>query len=788
MKTNYFSYYAFYNNTSIRILRILVLIGLTCLVYFFRDQFLAFRFLLFIYTAYLVNEIFIRFGVNCAFPTQTVASSANPKDSLLFSVRKVFMGRKDIVGGLIHLSHKNDVAFLIGKIGGYNFVPVEIDEAVLYKKALELSQQANGSYITGADIFTAFLVLSEPSTHALQDRELTENDVFEILLWAREKFQTDVKKQHRLHFTGYGVFDFFVYGWNTMLKEYSFDITYSVVGKNAIPIVGREKEFEALVSILSKNSVNNAIIIGESGVGKSSLVLRLALEAYRDTRFILHNMTVYELLVDRVLAGVQNAGELEERLGLLFAEVGHIGNAVLFIQNIENIFGAGGYGFDMSGVLFEYLKNGNIQVIGSTTPAFYKTVIQKKSSILTLFEEIRLEEPDRPTLLKMIVAHVDKTEEEYHIAVSYQAIHETIELSSSFLPDEFLPGKAINLLQDAASRVRLEGRGIVEKEDVTKIVQDKTHIVLEKPTIDEKKVLLSLEDDLHKRVIGQNEAVGAVSQSIRRLRSGFSQHKRPISVFLFLGPTGVGKTETAKALAALYFGSEDAMIRLDMSEYQTQNEVERLLGGLPGGVELESSLPEEVRLHPFSLILLDEFEKAHPHILDIFLQVFEDGRLTDNQGKTVSFKNTIIIATSNAGSEEIRELIHAGKTNAVMKEILVEGLLKEGVFKPELLNRFDDVIVFKPLTVAEAGQIAKLILAESLKTLEDEQIYISYDEKAIQKIVNESYDQEAGARNMRRYVGSTVEDFISKLILEDKLIKGAKVTLSVDESNNFILQ
>lgn len=723
------------------------------------------------------------------FPEKTVEEAAgNSEQAILFHVRRIFSGKSNLLSPLQKLSKEKDVHFLIQKLGGYNFMPVKINREELFKKAFEFSQKAKGTYITGSDIFVSFLVLSENETHVLQNQELTENDLFEILLWSREKFQTDKPHKTKLHFTGYGVFDFFIYGWNTMLKEYAFDITYSVLGKNAVPIVGREKEFSQLVGVLSKNTVNNVMLIGESGVGKSSLVLRLALEAYRDTSFVLHNVSVYELLVDRLLAGVESGGELQDRLGLLFAEVGHTGNTILYIQNIENIFGAGGYAFDMSGVLFEYLKNGNIQVIGSTTPAFYKNVIEKKTSVLSLFEEIRLEEPDREILLQMIAAHVDYIEQEYQVSISYQAVHETIELSFSFLPDSFLPGKAINLLQDAASNVRLEGRNLVEKTDVTKIVEGKTHIVLEKPTADEKKVLLSLEDDLHKRVIGQDEAVSAIAKSIRRLRSGFSSHTRPISVFLFLGPTGVGKTETAKALADLYFGSVDHMIRLDMSEYQTQNEVERLLGGLPGSEEIASSLPEEVRLHPFSLVLLDEFEKAHPHILDIFLQVFEDGRLTDNQGKTVSFKNTIIIATSNAGSEEIREMIHGGKDPADVKNALVDQLLKEGIFKPELLNRFDDVVIYKPLTTIEAGQIAKLILTESLKSLEDNQIYISFDDKVIQKVVTESYDEETGARNMRRFIGSTVEDFISKLILEDKLVKGARATLSVDEGGEFVLQ
>lgn len=785
---DYYPIYAFYNNIFIRFFRFLILIVLTSVLFIYREQSSVLQPFLFIYTYYLVNEIFIHFRLNKTFPRNKVTDeNVTPENTLLFHTRRLF-SEQNIHEGLKKILTSRDVEFFIEKIGGYTLSQTDVDREGLLQRALILAQNAKGVYIYAVDIFASFLLLTEPETHILQDKELTENDLLEILMWSREKFKQDVRQDFKLHFTGFGVFDFFIYGWNTQLKEYSFDLTQSVIGKHATPIVGREEEFNQMLGILSKNSINNILIIGNPGVGKSSLVARLALEAYRDTRFPLHNVMVYELMVDRLLAGVQSAGELEERLGLLLSEVEHIGNVILFIQNLENIFGAGGFGFDMSGILFSYLKNGRIQIIGTTTPELYKSVVEKKSSIMNLFETIRLEEPDRKDVLRMLAAHLDAIESEYYVEISYKAVHDAIELSSSFMPDTYLPGKAITLLQDVSSRVRLEGRSTVEKEDVTRYVQEKTHIVLEKPTTDEKKVLLSLEDDLHKRVIGQNEAITAVSKAIRRLRSGFSQHKRPISVFLFLGPTGVGKTETAKALSSLYFGDEGNMIRLDMSEYQTQNEVERLLGGIPGGGEIENSLPEQVKLHPFSLILLDEFEKAHPHILDIFLQVFEDGRLTDNQGRTVSFNNTIIIATSNAGSEELREMVKEGKNDENLKNTLIEGLLRSGQYKPELLNRFDDVIVFKPLTVSEAGEIARLILKESFKTLEDDQIFISFDDKVVEKVVKESFDQESGARNMRRYVGSTVEDFISKLILEDKLIKGAHVILSVDANNDFMLQ
>lgn len=788
MKANYFVLYRFYNEPVIRVVRFAALIGLSAFLVISYSQ-VIFPFLLVLYNWFLINEIFIYFKINKSYPSVYVSKNQGSfEEALLFKTRKILVGSNNFTSIIHKLKGEHDVRFFSDKLGGYSPSPVVVDKSTLIAKAGELAQKVKGIYITPSDVFAAYLLLTEDKTKTLLEKELSEKDLLEILIWTREKFHLDIKKSIKLHFTGYGVFDFFIYGWDTIVKEYSYDITYNVVNKNDSPIVGRESEFNQMVAVLSKNTTNNVLLIGPPGVGKSSLVKKLALDSYRDSRFVLTHVKVYELLADRILAGVQNSGELESRLSLLLAELEHAGNIILFIQNMENIFGGGGFAFDMSGVLFQYLKSGRVQIIGTTTPAFYKSTLEKKTSIINLFERIQIEEPPREAVFQMIAAHVNNIEDEYGISVSYKAIQESVELSTTYLPDVYLPGKAVNLLQDAASRVRLSGKHIVEKNDVTKVIQEKTHIILEKPTGEEKKTLLSLEDELHKRVIGQSEAIDAVAKAIRRLRSGFSQHNRPISVFLFLGSTGVGKTETARALASVYFGDENAMIRLDMSEYQTQNEVERLLGGIPGGVDVGSSLPEAVHQHPFSLLLLDEFEKAHPHILDIFLQVFEDGRLTDNQGRTVSFKNTIIIATSNAGSELIREMVRERKSPDETKQILVESLLENGQYKPELLNRFDDVIVFKPLTVEEAGQIAKLLLSHSLKTLEDEQIYLSSSDQVIEKIVRESYDEEAGARNMRRYIGSTVEDFISRLILEDKLPRGTHATLTTDSGGSFVIQ
>lgn len=784
---NYFDFYKLYSNIFMRVLRLSLLIGFAILIIIYSHDFILFRFFLVIYALFLINEIFIHFKINTCFPhILVIQDKAIFENSSLFKTRKIMISNSSS-HYFSSLLKEPDVKFLIDRLG-MNPEKIEIERKVLLEKSLEVCQKVGGKYVTSADVITAYLLLTEEKTKLLLGQELTENDLLEILMWARERFKLDIRKTHRMHFSGYGVFDFFVYGWDTLVKEYSDDISLSVIGKYEAPIVGREKEFKEMVTILSKSTNNNVLIIGEPGLGRAALVRKLALEAYRDIHFPLARIKVFELLVDRLLSGVQSQGEIEERLSLLLAELEHSGNIVLFIQNIENIFGAGGFNFDMSGILFQYLKSGRVQIIGATSPSLNKMVIEKHASISNMFERIKLEEPDRASLFKMIVAHVDIIEYEYRVIVSYKAIHESVELSSNYMPDFFLPGKAVNLLESAAAKVRMNGENKVSRENVTQIIQEKTNILLEKPSDEEKKTLLSLEENLHKRVIGQSEAVDAVAKAIRRLRSGFSQHKRPISVFLFLGPTGVGKTETAKALASLYFGDENAMIRLDMSEYQTQFEVEKLLGGTPGGEEMMNSLPEAIRTHPFSLLLLDEFEKAHPNILDIFLQIFEDGRLTDNQGRTVSFKNTIIIATSNAGSEAIRQMVKQGINSDMMKSTLIEGLLTSGQFKPELLNRFDDVIVFKPLTHQEAGQIAQLLLVDSLKTLEDDQIYLTFSNAVIEKIVNESYDEEAGARNMRRYIGSTIEDFISRLILEDKLARGTHAEIATDVNGNYILQ
>jgi len=474
---------------------------------------------------------------------------------------------------------------------------------------------------------------------------------------------------------------------------------------------------------------------------------------------------------------------------LVIDEVVHAGNVILLVQNIENIFGAGGFDFDISGVLYEYLKNGGITFIGTTTQSAYETHIASHEAVSTVFTTIQFPEPDPTSALFMLFEQIGDIEKQYRCEITYSAVKSLIDLSSSYLTERYLPGKAITMLENVATAHHLHTNDVlITKQKIEEYISAETHILLGEPTAEEKTLLLNLESELHKKVISQHQAIEAIATAMRRVRSGIKTEKRPIATFLFLGPTGVGKTETAKALASLYFGSDDKMIRLDMSEYQTQDSINKLLGEHTGETYAEHAFTEIVAQNPFSLILLDEFEKAHPQILNLFLQVFDDGRLTDNKGKTVSFQNAIIIATSNAGSEFIRQ--HAGQISdpKIFSNQLMDVVMESHIYTPELVNRFDEVVVFNPLTKDDLRQVAKLQLQEAFSSLEEKNIYVSTDDLLVSKIVEESYDEEFGARAIRRYITATVSEFVSQQILRDTIKKGAHVNLTVDSTGQITVR
>ena len=569
------------------------------------------------------------------------------------------------------------------------------------------------------------------------------------------------------------------------LDQYSRDLTLLAANGRMDPVVGREQELGRVIQILSRRTKNNPVLVGEPGVGKTAVAEALAWRvACGDVPDELKNRRIVSLDIASMLAGTKYRGDFEDRVKCVLREVERAGDVIIFIDEIHTIVGAGSAegALDAANILKPALSRGEIQIIGATTPEEYRRHIEKDAALERRFQPVNIPEPDEAACARMLLALLPKLERHHGLAIADAAVHAAIRLSSRYIGDRYLPDKAVDLLDEAAAAVRLRGdrRSAVTEADVAAVVAEWTGVPVETVTESEADRLLKLEDVLRRRVIGQDEAVAAVARAIRRGRAGLSDPGRPIGSFLFLGPTGVGKTELCRALAGAVYGDEGALIRLDMSEYMEKHAVSKLIGSPPGyvGYGEGGQLTERVRRTPWSVVLFDEIEKAHPDVYNLLLQIMDDGRLTDSMGRRADFRSTIVVMTSNVGAramtDERPRLGFAeegadGSREAVMRE------LRE-TFRPEFLNRVDGTILFRRLDPDDVRRIAANLIGATAKRLDAQGITLTVTDAALTALAEHGYDSASGARPLRRTIAAELEDPAADAILSGALHPGDHVT------------
>ena len=655
------------------------------------------------------------------------------------------------------------------------------------------------------------------------------------------------------------------YNSTTTLNQYGADLTKQAREGKLDPVIGRKDEIERVIQILSRRTKNNPCLIGEPGVGKTAVIEGLAEKiVLGDVPEMLVNKRVVTLDITSMIAGAKYRGDFEERIKKSLNEVKKVGDVILFIDEIHTIVGAGAAegAIDAANILKPLLARGEIQLIGATTITEYRKYIEKDSALERRFSPVTVEEPSVQDTIKILQGIRDKYEAHHNVKITDEAIDSAVNLSVRYVNDRFLPDKAIDLIDEAASKLKMktytrpeklkeleekivamnkekeeailvqdfekaaklrdEALALKEKlekdnkkwenktsrnvtilneEDIAEVISSWTNIPVKKLTQDENERLKNLENVLHKRVVGQNEAVEAVAKAIRRSRVGLKDPSRPIGSFLFLGPTGVGKTELSKALAEALFGNEEAIIRVDMSEFMEPHSVSKLIGSPPGyvGFDEGGQLTEKIRRKPYSVLLFDEVEKAHPDVMNMLLQILEDGRLTDSQGRTVNFKNTVIIMTSNIGARLITEKktlgfvqssddekIEASKQYEATKKDVMAELKKE--FKPEFINRIDEIIVFHKLEDEDIMKIIDIMLNQVKTRLEANNMEVEIDESVRKLIFKKGFDKNYGARPLRRAIQTYVEDSISEAILDGKVVDRKTVVIRADEDKKVVVE
>ncbi|XP_057538551.1 chaperone protein ClpC1, chloroplastic-like [Amaranthus tricolor] len=749
-----------------------------------------------------------------------------------------------------------EVEKIVGK--GSGFIPIEIPFSPRAKHVLELSldeaRKLGQNYISAEHLFLA--LLSEGEGVAARVLDSLAVDTKEI----REQVVIMMDEKEPIAQTSGNSSDSMA-----TLQEYGTNLTQKAKEGKLDPVIGREKQIERVIQILSRRTKNNPCLIGDPGVGKTSIAEGLALLiASGDVPETIEGKQVITLDMSRLVSGTKYRGEFEGRLQKIMEEVKESNNLILFIDEVHTLIGAGAAAgaIDAANILKPALARGELQCIGATTLDEYRLHIEKDPALERRFQPVKVPEPTVDEAIQVLRGLRERYETYHKLSYTDETLVAAVELSSQYISDRFLPDKAIDLIDEAGSRVRLchaahpeevrelekqvmqiakekdaAGRiqdferaaelrdqeldlkvqlsalisqnkelkeadmndvgPVVTEADIREIVFSWTGIPVQKVSLDESKRLLRMEDNLHGRVIGQDEAVKAISRAIRRARVGLKNPDRPIASFIFSGPTGVGKSELAKALAAYYFGSEEAMVRLDMSEFMERHTVSKLIGSPPGyvGYSEGGQLTEAVRRRPYTLVLFDEIEKAHPDVFNMMLQILEDGRLTDSKGRTVNFKNTLMVMTSNIGSNVIEKggrvigfdltYNHTNSSYNRIKSLVIEELKQ--YFRPEFLNRLDDMIVFRQLTKLEVKDIAEIMFKEVFKRLKTKGIDIQVTERFKDKVVEDGYDPSYGARPLRRAIMRLLEDNMAEKMLAGEIHDGDSVILDADFSGNIIV-
>ena len=649
----------------------------------------------------------------------------------------------------------------------------------LISQSFKIAQNRGHQRITIGDIISALAKQNLIFKKILIDFTLKAEDI-ENLTWWQESLEEEIAKEKR--FWDYNnlakkgsIARDWAAGYTITLDQFSTDWTRVVRKKGFREIVGLKRELKALERILSREEINNVLLIGEPGGGRMKLVQELARRAFFNLSLSqINSRRIVSLDIVSVLSQAESLDETEVILDTIFKEVLTVGNVILVIDDLHNyVSPAPRPGIiNISGIISHYLPLPNFRLIGICSfPGFHR-FIEPNTSLLSYFEKVEIPEiPERDTI-RILENFIPIFEKKHKIAITYPAIRDLVKYSARYMPELPFPKKAIDLLDEITVYVASFTKSkIVRPDHVARIISDKTQIPVGEIETEERKILLNLEKLIHKRIINQDVAVKEVSTALRRARADITVRKGPMGAFLFLGPTGVGKTETAKALAEIYFKSEENMIRMDMSEFQAIEDISRLIGS----VEEKGLLTTKVRERPFSLILLDEFEKANPNILNLFLQVFDEGHLTDGLGRRVNFKNTMIIATSNAGYKVILKALKEKTEWSEVKEKLLDYLFKEGTFRPELINRFDAVVVFRPLTKENLLDIAELLLQKLKQNLAQKDVEFIITEPLKEKIVELGYSPIFGAREMRRVIQDKVENLLAKALLSGELKRGDKI-------------